>query len=87
MDTKRFDDNSDAPRSSVAPDGRFLVGIHRPAYRVDNLRPSHRIAVLGQGPEGRQVTNHPNFPTGAVDVPSAGAIFEIANPLPWRGAT
>ncbi|MGD9097581.1 MAG: hypothetical protein PVF97_05815 [Desulfobacterales bacterium] len=87
MGTKRFDDNSDAPRSSVAPDGRFLVGIHRPAYRVDNLRPSQRIAVLGQGPEGREVTNHPNFPTGAVDVPSAGPIFEIANPLPWRGAT
>ncbi len=87
MEPNRSDCHFDAPRSSVAPDGRFIVGIHRPAYRVDNLRPSHRISVLGQGPGGREVTNHLNFPTGGVDVRSAGEIFEIANPLPWRGTT
>ncbi len=84
---KRFTYDFDAPRSSVAPDGRFTVGIHRPSYSIDNLRPSHSISVLGQGPEGLEIHNQANFPSGAVDVPSAGQIFEIANPLPWRGTT
>ncbi|MDJ0720622.1 MAG: hypothetical protein QNJ04_03285 [Desulfobacterales bacterium] len=87
MDPNRSACNADAPRSSVAPDGRFIVGVHRPAYRVDNLRASQTISVLGQGPGGREVTNHLNFPTGGVDVPSAAEIFEIANALPWRGTT
>ncbi len=86
-DPDRLTHDSDAPRTSVAPDGRFVVGIHRPSYRVENLRVSHAISVLGQGPQGEAVENHRNFPTGAVDVPSAGPIFEIANPLPWRGTT
>ncbi len=74
-------------RSSVTPDGRFAVGIHRPSYRIANLRHWKHIASLGQGPDGRAVRNHPNFPSGDIDVPAAGPVFEIANPLPWRGVT
>ena len=42
---------------------------------------------MGRDPDGHSVTNHQNFPTGDVDVPSAGAVLEIANPLPFRGVT
>ncbi len=74
-------------QSSVAPEGRFLTGIHRPSYRVANLRHSRQVTSLGRGPDGQSVTNHQNFPTKDVDVPTAGAIFEIVNPLPFRGVT
>ncbi len=87
MEPNRLAYDFDAPPSSVTPDGRFAVGIHRPSYTVANLRLSRPISVLGQGPEGQDVHNHRNFPAGDVDVPSAGPIFEIANPLPWRGTT
>ncbi len=79
--------SSDYPSSSVTPDGRFAVGIHRPSYRIANLRRSHDLALLGKGPDGREVYNSRNFPIGDIDVASAGLIFEIANPLPFRGAT
>ena len=87
MAPKRSTAELSAPRSSVMPDGRFAVGIHRPSYRIDNLRCTQRATILGQGPNGREVKNHPNLPTGPIDVPAAGPIFEIANPLPWRGTT
>ena len=87
MESNRTRPKSFALRSSVTPDGRFAVGIHRPSYRIANLRPSKRIESLGQGPDGRAVRNHQNFPSGDIDVPAAGPIFEIANPLPWRGVT
>ncbi|MGD8268020.1 MAG: hypothetical protein PVF55_07615 [Desulfobacterales bacterium] len=74
-------------QSSVAPEGRFVAGIHRPSYRVANLRQSRPVTSLGRGPDGQSVTNHQNFPSGDVDVPTAGAIFEIVNPLPFRGVT
>ena len=74
-------------QSSVAPEGRFVAGIHRPSYRIANLRRSRQVTSLGRGPDGQSVTNHQNFPAGDVDVPSAGAIFEIVNPLPFRGVT
>ncbi len=74
-------------QSSVAPEGRFVAGIHRPSYRIANLRRSRQVTSLGRGPDGQSVTNHQNFPTEDVDVVAAGAIFEIVNPLPFRGVT
>ena len=87
MKSKHTTPDKDYLRSSVTPDGRFAVGIHRPSYRVTNLRRSQRPAALGQGPDGQAVRNHTTFPAGDVDVPAAGPIFEIANPFPFRGAT
>ncbi len=87
MESNRTRPHSFMLRSSVTPDGRFAVGIHRPSYRIANLRRSKPIASLGQGPDGRTVKNDQNFPSGDIDVPAAVPIFEIANPLPWRGVT
>ncbi|MBL0716202.1 MAG: hypothetical protein JJV98_21155 [Desulfosarcina sp.] len=87
MDTKKTASKTIFTRSSVAPQGRFIAGIHRPVYRIANLRRSHHLSSLGQGPDGRSVTNHKNFSVGDIDVPSADPIYEIANPLPFRGVT
>jgi hypothetical protein len=75
------------PRSCVSPEGRFVVGVHRPSYRIANLRRSQRADTLGRGPDGGRVTNERNFFPDDVVVQSAGHIFEIVNPLPFRGVT
>ena len=87
MESDRTTPHMRMPHSSVTPDGRFAVGIHRPSYRITNLRHAQPIASLGRGPDGQDVRNHQNFPAGVIDVPADGPIFEIANPLPWRGTT
>ena len=87
MDSRHPPTHITLPRSSVTPEGRFTVGIHKPSYHITNLRRSQHIDALGQGPDGRDVCNHQNFPDGDINVPAAGSIFEIANPLPFRGAT
>lgn len=74
-------------RTCVLPEGRFRVAVHRPGYRVANLRGDDFVRELGCTHEGRAVTNAANFPEGDVEVPEADAIFEIANPLPFRGTT
>ncbi len=76
------------PRTSVHPDGFFQVGIHRPSYKVINLRrTSPEPAVLGTDRNGEEVTNEVNFPTGTVDVAQAEAVIEIPNPFPFWGTT
>jgi hypothetical protein len=87
MDSRHSATHITLPRSSVTPAGRFIVGIHQPSYHISNLRRSRPLATIGQGPDGREVRNHQNFPVGDINVPAAGQIFEIANPLPFRGAT
>ncbi|MFU8768406.1 MAG: hypothetical protein ACNA7H_01615, partial [Desulfotignum sp.] len=74
-------------RTCVSPDGRFRVGCHQPAFEVDNLRKNDFICRLGNLPDGTAVWNHANFPRGTVREPSAGKIYEIANPFPFRGTT
>ncbi|MBW1648453.1 MAG: hypothetical protein JRJ72_10180 [Deltaproteobacteria bacterium] len=71
----------------VTPEGRFVYGIHRPAFRVANLRRDDPARQLGLSPEGASVDNRPNLPDGDVDEPAADWIYEVANPLPFRGAT
>jgi hypothetical protein len=85
--TPHFSDASPLMRTCVGPDGRFRVGRHRPDFTVVNLRPTDFIARLGQLPDGTPVWNHVNFPETDVREPGADMIYEIPNPLPFRGTT
>ena len=74
-------------RTCVTPEGSFVYGIHKPAYRVRNLRSRTRIENLGVDPQGSAVVNEVNYPPGDIEVEQADWIYEIANPLPFRGST
>jgi len=87
LDSKRQDRTTLNLRTSVHPEGRFIVACHRPAYRVANLRVRNNACTLGHLPDGRLVDNRRNFPEGPVSVPDADGVYEIANPFPFRGTT
>lgn len=74
-------------RTCISPEKHFRYGIHKPAYSVDNLRPEAKIECLGHLQSGVPYTNQTNFPQGSVKVEDADWIFEIPNPLPFKGAT
>ncbi len=74
-------------RTCVTPEGTFLVGVHRPAYTVANLRVNDYPAPLGLATDGSIPDNQRNFPPREVEEPAADWIYEIANPFPFRGAT
>lgn len=74
-------------RSSVTPDGKFIYGIHKPAYAVSNLRRDTHIAELGTLEGSTSVDNTDNYPESNVEVKNADWIFEIPNPLPFKGVT
>ena len=76
-----------APRSCVGKDGRFIVGIHDPGFKVTNLRENDRLHPLGALADGTPVENRANFPLGDVEEPHADRIYEIANPFSFRGVT
>ncbi|MDD2603993.1 MAG: hypothetical protein RBR20_01840 [Desulfobacterales bacterium] len=71
----------------VAPEGRFGYGIHRPVFRVANLRRDDPALELGCTPKGGRLDNRANLPAGDVEEPAADWIYEVANPFPFRGAT
>ncbi len=71
----------------VSPEGSFIWGRHDPAFHTINLREQDFILSLGQTPQGDQCTNEANFPSGDVEEKGADPIFEVANPLPFRGTT
>ena len=74
-------------RTCIRPTGRFQVGLHRPAFHVDNLRQESHVGPLGELEDGSPVTNPVNFPENAVDEPCAHPIYEVANAFPFRGTT
>ncbi|MEJ2156012.1 MAG: hypothetical protein P8X96_11800, partial [Desulfobacteraceae bacterium] len=74
-------------RTCVAPDGKFVWGLHQPRFSTANLREEDVILALGETDGGAPVHNQANFPSGDVDEPSAEPIFEVANPFPFRGTT
>lgn len=73
--------------SSVTPEGTFRYGIHKPGYRVTNFREETREDTLGLDRQGNNVLNTRNYPDGDVNVEGADWIFEIPNPLPFKGRT
>jgi hypothetical protein len=74
-------------RTCVSPDGRFVYGLHRPAYSVSNLRLHDTLLPLGRRADGAEIVNTVNFPPGDVDEPGADPIYEISNALPFKGTT
>jgi len=74
-------------RTCVAPSGQFVYGVHKPHFRVANLRQSDHIGLLGEFRDGRPVHNNANFPAGEIQEKGAELIFEIPNPFPFRGTT
>ncbi len=74
-------------KTCVHPDGIFLVGLHRPSYKVLNLRMQDHIFELGVDENGQPVTNHRNFPKGNLAFDSAQPIYEIPNAFPFWGTT
>jgi hypothetical protein len=71
----------------VTPQGKFIYGIHKPSYSVANLRSGKELKILGLLEDGSKHVNIANFPDSDVRVKEGGWIFEIPNPLPFRGAT
>jgi hypothetical protein len=74
-------------RTCVAPSGKFIYVVHKPSFRVENLREKDSITSLGSLPDGQPCENHDNFPAGMVAEPEADWIFEIPNAFPFRGST
>lgn len=74
-------------RTCVTPEGEFLYGIHKPSYRVANMRKDVFLQPLGLDEEDNPVNNSANFPLGKVEELHGEWIYEIPNPFPFRGAT
>ncbi len=75
------------PRTCVSPAGRFIFGLHRPAFTAANLREHEHPAALGTTSDNSLVMNLANFPDGDVEATEAAWIYEIPNPFPFRGVT
>lgn len=73
--------------SCVTPEGKFIYGIHKPEYLVDNFRTTKQTRQLGLLEDSSTVSNDGNYPDGQIEVTGADWIFEIRNPFPFRGAT
>ncbi len=74
-------------QTCVTPTGDFIYGVHRPAYRVLNLREGDGIKPLGSLVDGGLYDNRANFPTGDVMVSESTWVYEIPNAFPFRGVT
>ncbi|MFH7320460.1 hypothetical protein ACHHRT_07565 [Desulfurivibrio sp. D14AmB] len=73
--------------SFIEPSGHFRVIVHRPGYRVRNLRCHDFPATLGLTTTDQPVTNSANFPPDDLEVTAADLVYEIPNPLTFRGTT
>lgn len=74
-------------RTCVTPDGKFIYGIHKPSFRVANMREDAFLQSLGLDDENNSIENTVNFPAGEVEELQGEWIYEILNPFPFRGAT
>ncbi len=74
-------------RTCVNPQKQFIYGIHKPGYNVDNLRVQTKTDNLGHLASGEPYSNQKNFPEDNLHVEKADWIFEIPNPLSFRGST
>ncbi|MCP4682147.1 MAG: hypothetical protein GY864_07425 [Desulfobacterales bacterium] len=71
----------------VTPSGGFKYGVHRPKFKVKNLRKTDAVSSLGAFEDGSHFENYRNFPEGDVTESNADWIFEIPNAFPFRGTT
>ena len=71
----------------ITPQGAFVYGIHKPSYSVTNLRQGTNIKPLGLDDNGKEIFNTRNFPDDNISVSEGSWVYEIANPLPFRGTT
>ncbi len=78
---------NDLPRTCVHPSGRFVYGIHRPAYKVKNVRMTRERIVLGHTRDNTPIDNSVNFPSGDLEIERAQWIYEVPNPFPCWGTT
>lgn len=78
---------SPLPRTCVHPEGRFVYGLHQPAYSVVNLRQEDHIRKLGHTSSNDVCDNTKNYPAGDVHEPGADPIYEIPNAFPFKGTT
>ncbi|MDX1777152.1 MAG: hypothetical protein R3297_11265, partial [Desulfobulbales bacterium] len=74
-------------RTCVTPEGKFIYGIHKPSFKVANLREQDFFATLGLDAADNPVDNTKNFPEADVEVGQSTWIYEIPNPFPFRGTT
>ncbi|MBI9085306.1 MAG: hypothetical protein JEZ11_17050 [Desulfobacterales bacterium] len=74
-------------RTCVLPTGRFFVGVHKPTFSVHNHRCHDHLTTLGCLENGTPVINAANFPPGDLKSLNGDWVYEIANPLPFRGVT
>lgn len=74
-------------RTCVRPTQQFVYGIHKPCYTVHNARNKKDIKELGHYRSGEIYLNSANYPEEDVTVENADWIFEIPNPLSFRGST
>ena len=74
-------------RTCVTPDGKFIYGIHKPSFKVANLREEVLQQTLGLDDEDNPIENSANFPAGEVEELQGEWIYEIPNPFSFRGAT
>jgi len=74
-------------RTCVTPSGRFIYGIHKPSYKVANMREDIFLQTLGLDEGDNPVENRSNFPSGDVEEPQGEWIYEVPNPFPFRGVT
>jgi len=71
----------------VGKNGQFLVGVHKPVFKVKNMREHSYFEMLGQLQDGTIIDNAVNFPGEDIYEPHADIIYEIANQFPFRGTT
>ena len=74
-------------RTCVSPSGKFVYGIHKPVFRVENFREQDFISEIGLFADGSPCDNQCNFPEGSVHEPDGDWIFEIPNAFPFMGTT
>lgn len=74
-------------KTCVSPEGKFVYGVHRPGFHIENLRKNDGVRPLGWDKNSVPVENTANFPEGHVDEDKADTIYEIPNPFPFRGST
>ncbi len=70
----------------VRPNGCFAFAIHKPSYRVTNLRDNDEVIELGAC-QGEAVFNSRNFPEDDLEVEKCDWVYEIANPFSFKGTT